>query len=126
MYPEVTPSVTNDSAENIARDQQKIENTEIKFRRLNLNSSYLLMQRVWLIKSKFISYFDKILLDAIVLEFPGIQILDGLWQKKNKIFNYYRLLEIFSSFEKDGTFAYSTICPDENNLLIEHLLKTKL
>ncbi len=64
---------------------------------------------------KFISYFDKILLDAPC---SGIGTLsrnpDSRWSlSKEKIKS------------KDGTLVYSTctICPDENNLLIERFVE---
>jgi 16S rRNA (cytosine967-C5)-methyltransferase len=81
---------------------------------------------------KFISYFDKILLDAPC---SGIGTLsrnpDSRWSlSKEKIKSLTilqeKLLEsIFPLLKKDGTLVYSTctICPDENNLLIDRFIK---
>ena len=81
---------------------------------------------------KFISYFDKILLDAPC---SGIGTLsrnpDSRWSlTKEKIKSLTilqeKLLEsIFPLLKKNGTLVYSTctICPDENNLLIERFIE---
>jgi len=81
---------------------------------------------------KFISYFDKILLDAPC---SGIGTLsrnpDSRWSlSKEKIKSLTLLQEkllerIFPLLKKDGILVYSTctICPDENNLLIEKFIK---
>ena len=81
---------------------------------------------------KFISYFDKILLDAPC---SGIGTLsrnpDSRWSlSKEKIKSLTLLQEkllesIFPLLKKDGTLVYSTctICPDENNLLIERFIE---
>ena len=81
---------------------------------------------------KFISYFDKILLDAPC---SGIGTLsrnpDSRWSlSKEKIQSLTLLQEkllesIFPLLKKDGTLVYSTctICPDENNLLIERFIE---
>jgi 16S rRNA (cytosine967-C5)-methyltransferase len=83
---------------------------------------------------KFISYFDKILLDAPC---SGIGTLsrnpDSRWcLSKEKIKSLTLLQEkllesIFPLLKKDGTLVYSTctICPDENNLLIERFIEKK-
>ena len=81
---------------------------------------------------KFISYFDKILLDAPC---SGIGTLsrnpDSRWSlSKEKIKSLTLLQEkllesILPLLKKDGTLVYSTctICPDENNLLIERFIE---
>jgi len=80
----------------------------------------------------FISYFDKILLDAPC---SGIGTLsrnpDSRWSlSKEKIKSLTLLQEkllesIFPLLKKDGILVYSTctICPDENNLLIERFIE---
>jgi len=80
----------------------------------------------------FISYFDKILLDAPC---SGIGTLsrnpDSRWSlSKEKIKSLTLLQEklldsIFPLLKKDGILVYSTctICPDENNLLIEKFIE---
>ena len=81
---------------------------------------------------KFISYFDKILLDAPC---SGIGTLsrnpDSRWSlSKEKIKSLTLLQEkllesIIPLLKKDGILVYSTctICPDENNLLIERFIE---
>ena len=81
---------------------------------------------------KFITYFDKILLDAPC---SGIGTLsrnpDSRWSlSKEKIKSLTLLQEkllesIFPLLKKKGTLVYSTctICPDENNLLIERFIE---
>ena len=81
---------------------------------------------------EFISYFDKILLDAPC---SGIGTLsrnpDSRWSlSKEKIKSLTLLQEkllesILPLLKKDGTLVYSTctICPDENNLLIERFIE---
>ena len=88
------------------------------------------------IKPKFISYFDKVLIDAPC---SGIGTLarnpDARWTlNKNKIKELIilqeKLLEsIFPLLKKNGTLVYSTctICPEENHVLIKRFLtKNKL
>ena len=81
---------------------------------------------------KFISYFDKILLDAPC---SGIGTLsrnpDSRWSLSREKIKSLTLLQekllesIFPLLKKDGTLVYSTctICPDENNLLIERFIE---
>ena len=80
---------------------------------------------------KFISYFDKILLDAPC---SGIGTFsrnpDSRWSlSKEKIKSLTLLQEkllenIFPLLKKNGTLVYSTctICPDENNQLIQRFI----
>ena len=81
---------------------------------------------------KFISYFDKILLDAPC---SGIGTLsrnpDSRWSLSREKIKSLTLLQekllesIFPLLKKNGTLVYSTctICPDENNLLIERFIE---
>ena len=81
---------------------------------------------------KFMSYFDKILLDAPC---SGIGTLsrnpDSKWSLSREKIKSLTLLQekllesIFPLLKKDGTLVYSTctICPDENNLLIERFIE---
>ena len=103
--------------------------------RLNLKSVNILKAdatNLIELNSKFISYFDKILLDAPC---SGIGTLsrnpDSRWSlSKEKIKSLTLLQEkllesIFPLMKKDGTLVYSTctICPDENNQLIERFIE---
>ena len=84
------------------------------------------------IRDRFISYFDKILLDAPC---SGIGTLsrnpDSRWSLSREKIKSLTLLQekllesILPLLKKDGTLVYSTctICPDENNLLIERFIE---
>ena len=84
------------------------------------------------IKPEYINYFDKILIDAPC---SGIGTLarnpDARWKIKKESIDQLitiqeKLLEtIFPLLNKNGLLVYSTctICPSENNLLIERFLK---
>ncbi len=129
--------LTNDSAEIIAVDRsaKRLKILQSNLERLNLKSvNTLKADATSLIElnPKFISYFDKILLDAPC---SGIGTLsrnpDSRWSlSKEKIKSLTLLQEkllesIFPLLKKDGTLVYSTctICPDENNLLIERFIE---
>ena len=129
--------LTNDSAEIIAVDRsaKRLKILQSNLERLNLKSvNTLKADATSLIElnPKFISYFDKILLDAPC---SGIGTLsrnpDSRWSlSKEKIKSLTLLQEkllesIFPLLKKDGTLVYSTctICPDENNLLIERFIQ---
>ena len=129
--------LTNDSAEIIAVDRsaKRLKILQSNLERLNLKSvNTLKADATSLIElnPKFISYFDKILLDAPC---SGIGTLsrnpDSRWSlSKEKIKSLTLLQEkllqsILPLLKKDGTLVYSTctICPDENNLLIERFIE---
>jgi len=129
--------LTNDSAEILAVDRsaKRLKILQSNLERLNLKSvNTLKADATSLIElnPKFISYFDKILLDAPC---SGIGTLsrnpDSRWSLsiekiKSLTLLQEKLLEsIFPLLKKDGTLVYSTctICPDENNLLIERFIE---
>jgi len=129
--------LANDSAEIIAvdRSEKRLRILQSNLNRLNLKSvKTLKADATSLIElnPKFISYFDKILLDAPC---SGIGTLsrnpDSRWSlSKEKIKSLTLLQEkllknIFPLLKNDGTLVYSTctICPDENNLLIEGFIE---
>ena len=88
--------------------------------------------RIIELNSKYLNYFDKILIDAPC---SGIGTLsrnpDARWNltksKINQLINIQeKLLEnIIPLLKRNGTLVYSTctICPGENNLLIDRFLK---
>ncbi len=129
--------LSNDSAEILAVDRsaKRLKILQSNLDRLNLKSVNILKADATSlveINPKFISYFDKILLDAPC---SGIGTLsrnpDSRWSlTKEKIKSLTilqeKLLEsIFPLLKKNGTLVYSTctICPDENNLLIERFIE---
>ena len=129
--------LANDSAEILAVDRsaKRLKILQSNLDRLNLKSvNTLKADATSLIElnPEFISYFDKILLDAPC---SGIGTLsrnpDSRWSlSKEKIKSLTLLQEkllesIFPLLKKDGTLVYSTctICPDENNLLIERFIE---
>ena len=128
--------LANDSAEILAvdRSEKRLKILQSNLDRLNLNSvTTLKADASSLIKlnPKFISYFDKILLDAPC---SGIGTLsrnpDARWSLSKEKINYLTLLQeklldsIFPLLKKDGILVYSTctICPDENNILVERFI----
>ena len=129
--------LANDSAEILAvdRSEKRLKILQSNLERLNLKSVNTLKAdstRLIELNPKFISYFDKILLDAPC---SGIGTLsrnpDSRWSlSKEKIKSLTLLQEkllerIYPLLKKDGTLVYSTctICPDENNLLIERFIE---
>ena len=126
----------NDEGEIIAIDRSEIRLQVLKenIKRLNIKSvKYFKADATKLIEinSKYINYFDKILIDAPC---SGIGTLsrnpDARWNlNKNKINELIKIQEnilksIIPLLNKNGTLVYSTctICPYENNLLIEKFL----
>ena len=129
--------LANDSAEILAvdRSEKRLKILQSNLERLSLKSVNTLKAdatRLIDFNPKFISYFDKILLDVPC---SGIGTLarnpDSRWSlSKEKIKSLTLLQEkllenIFPLLKKDGTLVYSTctICPDENNLLIERFIE---
>ncbi len=129
--------LVNDSAEILAvdRSEKRLKILQSNLERLNLKSINILKAdatRLIELNPNFISYFDKILLDAPC---SGIGTLsrnpDSRWSlSKEKIKSLTLLQEkllqsIVPLLKKDGTLVYSTctICPDENNFLIERFIE---
>ena len=129
-------ALANDDAEIIAvdRSEKRLKILQSNLERLNINSVKTLKAdatNLMDIKPNFISYFDKILIDAPC---SGIGTFarnpDIRWSlSKDKINQLIilqeRLLEsIFPLLKKNGILVYSTctICPEENNLLIKRFL----
>ena len=129
--------LSNDRAEILAvdRSQKRLKILQSNLERLNLKSVTTLKadaSNLINLNSKFKSYFDKILLDAPC---SGIGTMsrnpDSKWSlTKEKIKSLILLQEklldgIFPLLKKDGILVYSTctICPDENNLLIERFIE---
>jgi 16S rRNA (cytosine967-C5)-methyltransferase len=119
----------------VDRSEKRLKILQSNLERLSLKSVNTLKAdatRLIDFNPKFISYFDKILLDAPC---SGIGTLarnpDSRWSlSKEKIKSLTLLQEkllesIFPLLKKDGTLVYSTctICPDENNLLIERFIE---
>ena len=133
--------LTDDNAEILAVDRSELRLNILKsnLERLNIKSVKTLnldSTKLVDIKPKFISYFDKILIDAPC---SGIGTLarnpDARWtlnreKIKELIILQEKLLEsIFPLLKKNGTLVYSTctICPEENHILIKRFLtKNKL
>ncbi|KGF90157.1 MULTISPECIES: 16S rRNA (cytosine(967)-C(5))-methyltransferase [Prochlorococcus] len=129
--------LANDNSEILAvdRSEKRLKILQSNLDRLNLNSvTTLKADATSLIKfnPKFVSYFDKILLDAPC---SGIGTLarnpDARWSLSKEKINDLTLLQekllecIFPLLKKDGILVYSTctICPDENNLLVERFIE---
>ena len=129
--------LTNDHAEILAvdRSEKRLKILQSNLERLNIKSVKTFKAdatSLIYIKPNLISYFDKILIDAPC---SGIGTFarnpDSRWSlSKNKINQLIilqeKLLEsIFPLLKRNGTLVYSTctICPEENNLLIERFLK---
>ena len=132
--------LTDDNAEILAvdRSDKRLKLLQSNLERLNIKSVKTFKAdatRLIDIKPSFISYFDKILIDAPC---SGIGTLarnpDSRWSlSKEKIKELINLQEkllenILPLLKKNGTLVYSTctICPEENNLLIKRfILKNK-
>ena len=129
--------LTNDNAEIIAvdRSEKRLNIMQSNLDRLNLKCVKILKAdatTLFALKPDFISYFDKILIDAPC---SGIGTLsrnpDSRWSlNKNKIKQLISLQErllnnIFPLLKRDGILVYSTctICPEENNLLIKRFIE---
>ena len=129
--------LTNDDAEIIAvdRSEKRLKLLKSNLERLSIKSvKTLTADASTLVKvmPNFISYFDKILLDAPC---SGIGTLsrnpDSRWSlNKEKIKQLISLQEsllegIIPLLKKGGILVYSTctICPDENNLLIKKFIQ---
>ncbi len=129
--------LTNDSAEILAvdRSQRRLKILQSNLDRLSLKSVTIMKADATSLSElnpKFISYFDKILIDAPC---SGIGTLsrnpDSRWSLSKEKIKCLTLLQeklldnIFPLLKKNGTLVYSTctICPDENNLLIERFIK---
>ena len=119
----------------VDRSAKRLKILQSNLERLNLKSVNTLKADATSLPElnpNFMSYFDKILLDAPC---SGIGTLsrnpDSRWSlSKEKIKSLTLLQEkllesIFPLLKKDGTLVYSTctICPDENNLLIERFIE---
>ncbi len=120
----------------IDRSGTRLQLLKENIKRLNIKSvKYLKADatRITEINSKYLNYFDKILIDAPC---SGIGTLsrnpDARWNlTKSKIDQLINLQEdllknIIPLLKRNGTLVYSTctICPDENTLLIDRFLKT--
>ena len=129
--------LANDNAEILAvdRSEKRLQILQANLERLNLKSVNTLKADATSLPElnpNFMSYFDKILLDAPC---SGIGTLsrnpDSRWSlSKEKIKSLTLLQEkllerILPLLKKDGILVYSTcsICPDENNLLIEKFIE---
>ncbi len=129
-------ALTNDDAEIFAvdRSEKRLKILQSNLERLNINSVKTLKADATSlinIKSDFISYFDKILIDApcsgigTIARNPDIRWSLSKDKINQLIILQERLLEsIFPLLKRNGTLVYSTctICPDENNLLIKRFL----
>ena len=128
--------LTDDNAEILAvdRSDKRLKLLQSNLERLNIKSVKTFKAdatRLIDIKPSFISYFDKILIDAPC---SGIGTLarnpDSRWSlSKEKIKELINLQEkllenILPLLKKNGTLVYSTctICPEENNLLIKRFI----
>ena len=128
--------LTDDNAEILAvdRSDKRLKLLQSNLERLNIKSVKTFKAdatRLIDIKPSFISYFDKILIDAPC---SGIGTLarnpDSRWSlNKEKIKELINLQEkllenILPLLKKNGTLVYSTctICPEENNLLIKRFI----
>ena len=128
--------LTDDNAEILAvdRSDKRLKLLQSNLERLNIKSVKTFKAdatRLIDIKPSFISYFDKILIDAPC---SGIGTLarnpDSRWSlSKEKIKELINLQEkllenILPLLKKNGSLVYSTctICPEENNLLIKRFI----
>ena len=128
--------LTDDNAEILAvdRSDKRLKLLQSNLERLNIKSVKTFKAdatRLIDIKPSFISYFDKILIDAPC---SGIGTLarnpDSRWSlSKEKIKELINLQEkllenILPLLKRNGTLVYSTctICPEENNLLIKRFI----
>ena len=129
--------LTNDRAEILAvdRSEKRLKILQSNLDRLDLKSVKILKadsKNLLDLNPDFISYFDKILIDAPC---SGIGTFarnpDSRWSlNKEKIKQLVslqeRLLEsIIPLLKRDGILVYSTctICPEENNLLIKKFIE---
>ncbi len=128
--------LANDQAEILAvdRSEKRLKILQSNLKRLNIQCVKTLKADATSlvdIEPNFVSYFDKILIDAPC---SGIGTFarnpDSRWSlSKNKINQLIllqeRLLEsILPLLKRNGTLVYSTctICPEENNFLIKRFL----
>tara|TARA_B100000989_G_scaffold65251_1_gene45333 strand:- start:970 stop:1575 length:606 start_codon:yes stop_codon:yes gene_type:complete len=129
-------ALANDGAEILAvdRSEKRLKILQSNLERLNIKSVKTFKADATTlinIKPNFLSYFDKILIDAPC---SGIGTFarnpDIRWSLSKDKINQLILLQeklletIFPLLKKNGTLVYSTctICPEENNLLIKKFL----
>ncbi len=129
-------ALSNDDAEILAvdRSEKRLKILQSNLERLDIKSVKTFKAdatNLINIKPKFLSYFDKILIDAPC---SGIGTFarnpDIRWSLSKDKINQLVLLQeklletIFPLLKRNGTLVYSTctICPEENNLLIKKFL----
>ncbi|WP_288262091.1 16S rRNA (cytosine(967)-C(5))-methyltransferase, partial [uncultured Prochlorococcus sp.] len=129
--------LVNDNAEILAVDRsaKRLKILQSNLERLNLKSVNTLRadaRNLIELNPNFKSYFDKILLDVPC---SGIGTFsrnpDSRWSLSQEKINSLCLIQekllesILPLLKKNGTLVYSTctICPDENNLLIERFIQ---